>query len=100
MIKKIPKKEISYHTICVRQLYLKKKDFSLIRFVSREFRKSMLFLSFYRRAIMCRRAVRVNSQLKSHKRFADAFMTYCQLVDNARLYSTNALEGPPKVSLA
>ncbi|TYH11301.1 hypothetical protein ES288_A07G247300v1 [Gossypium darwinii] len=50
-----------------------------------------------RRAIMCRRAVRVNSQLKSHKRFANAFPTYCQLVDNARLYSTNALEGPPKL---
>ncbi|XP_073143618.1 calmodulin calcium-dependent NAD kinase isoform X2 [Henckelia pumila] len=50
-----------------------------------------------RRAIMCRRAVRVNSQLKSHKRFADAFITYCQLVDNARLYCTNALEGPPKL---
>lgn len=53
----------------------------------------------YRRAIMCRRAVRVKSQLKSHKRFANAFMTYCSLVDNARLYSTNALEGPPKVIL-
>ncbi|TMW88918.1 hypothetical protein EJD97_017907 [Solanum chilense] len=50
-----------------------------------------------RRAIMCRRAVRVNSQLKSHKRFANAFDTYCQLVDNARLYSTNTLEGPPKL---
>ncbi|RAL44241.1 hypothetical protein DM860_015601 [Cuscuta australis] len=50
-----------------------------------------------RRAIMCRRAVRVNSQLKSHKRFANAFTTYCNLVDNARLYSTNALEGPPKL---
>ncbi|GMI73861.1 hypothetical protein like AT1G06750 [Hibiscus trionum] len=50
-----------------------------------------------RRAIMCRRAVRVKSQLKSHKRFANAFPTYCQLVDNARLYSTNALEGPPKL---
>ncbi|KAI5680136.1 hypothetical protein M9H77_01363 [Catharanthus roseus] len=50
-----------------------------------------------RRAIMCRRAVRVKSQLKSHKRFANAFMTYCSLVDNARLYSTNALEGPPKL---
>ncbi|PKI64092.1 hypothetical protein CRG98_015536 [Punica granatum] len=49
-----------------------------------------------RRAIMCRRAVRVKSQLKSHKRFANAFLTYCQLVDNARLYCTNALEGPPK----
>lgn len=48
---------------------------------------------------MCRRAVRVNSQLKSHKRFANAFTTYCNLVDNARLYSTNALEGPPKVQL-
>ncbi|XP_020233352.1 uncharacterized protein LOC109813562 [Cajanus cajan] len=50
-----------------------------------------------RRAIMCRRAVRVKSQLTSHKRFADAFLTYCQLVDNARLYSTNSLEGPPKL---
>ncbi|KAL1547147.1 calmodulin calcium-dependent NAD kinase-like [Salvia divinorum] len=50
-----------------------------------------------RRAIMCRRAVRVNSQLKSHKRFAEAFMTYCNLVDNARLYCTNALEGAPKL---
>ncbi|KAK7277572.1 hypothetical protein RJT34_22587 [Clitoria ternatea] len=50
-----------------------------------------------RRAIICRRGVRVKSQLKSHKRFADAFMTYCQLVDNARLYSTNSLEGPPKL---
>ncbi|KAG2713545.1 hypothetical protein I3843_04G172300 [Carya illinoinensis] len=50
-----------------------------------------------RRAIMCRRAVRVNSQLKSHKRFANAFLTYCQLVDSARLYCTNALEGPPKL---
>ncbi|XP_062080751.1 calmodulin calcium-dependent NAD kinase isoform X1 [Humulus lupulus] len=50
-----------------------------------------------RRAIICRRAVRVMSQLKSHKRFANAFLTYCQLVDNARLYCTNALEGPPKM---
>ncbi|KAJ6405718.1 hypothetical protein OIU84_013642 [Salix udensis] len=50
-----------------------------------------------RRAIMCRRAVRVKSQLKSHKRFANAFLEYCHLVDNARLYCTNALEGPPKL---
>ncbi|KAG7653327.1 P-loop containing nucleoside triphosphate hydrolase [Arabidopsis suecica] len=50
-----------------------------------------------RRAIMCRRAVRVRSQLRSHKRFADAFPTYCSLVDNARLYCTNALEGSPKL---
>ncbi|KAL6968232.1 hypothetical protein U1Q18_034033 [Sarracenia purpurea var. burkii] len=50
-----------------------------------------------RRAIMCRRAVRVKSQLKSHKRFANAFTTYCHLVDNARLYCTNVLEGPPKL---
>nr|POE61612.1 hypothetical protein CFP56_64305 [Quercus suber] len=49
--------------------------------------------------ILSRRAVRVNSQLKSHKRFANAFLTYCQLVDNARLYCMNALEGPPKVCL-
>ncbi|XP_057960020.1 calmodulin calcium-dependent NAD kinase isoform X2 [Malania oleifera] len=48
-----------------------------------------------RRAIMVGRAVRVNSQLKSHKRFADAFPRYCQLVDNARLYCTNAVAGPP-----
>ncbi|KAK7245395.1 hypothetical protein RIF29_40236 [Crotalaria pallida] len=50
-----------------------------------------------RRAILTRRAVRVKSQLTSHKRFAEAFMTYCQLVDNARLYCTNALEGPAKL---
>lgn len=43
------------------------------------------------------RAVRVNSQLKSHKRFANAFPRYCQLVDNARLYCTNAVVGPPRV---
>ncbi|KAG5075644.1 hypothetical protein JHK84_056875 [Glycine max] len=46
-----------------------------------------------RRAIMTGRAVRVNSQLKSHKRFANAFPRYCKLVDNARLYCTNALIG-------
>ncbi|WCJ24429.1 P-loop containing nucleoside triphosphate hydrolases superfamily protein [Euphorbia peplus] len=50
-----------------------------------------------RRAIICRRAVRVRSQLKSHKRFANAFLSYCNLVDSARLYCTNALEGPPKM---
>lgn len=47
---------------------------------------------------MCRRAVRVRSQLTSHKRFAMAFRTYCNLVDNARLYLTNDLDGPPKVT--
>lgn len=46
---------------------------------------------------MCRRAVRVNSPLKSHKKFADASMTYCQLVENVWLYCTNALEGQAKV---
>ncbi|GLT99478.1 hypothetical protein SLE2022_169150 [Rubroshorea leprosula] len=50
-----------------------------------------------RRAILVRRAVRVNSQLKSHKRFANAFPKYCQLVDNARLYCTNSVGGPPKL---
>ncbi|PON53244.1 P-loop containing nucleoside triphosphate hydrolase [Parasponia andersonii] len=50
-----------------------------------------------RRAIMVGRAVRVNSQLKSHKRFASAFPRYCQLVDNARLYCTNVMGGPPKL---
>ncbi|KAK9684890.1 hypothetical protein RND81_10G240300 [Saponaria officinalis] len=50
-----------------------------------------------RRAICCRRGVRVRSQLKSHKRFASAFNTYCQLVDQARLFCTNTLEGPPKL---
>ncbi|KAH0993904.1 hypothetical protein GBA52_005387 [Prunus armeniaca] len=48
-----------------------------------------------RRAIMVRRAVRVNSQLQSHKRFASAFYGYCQLVDNARLYCTNSMTSPP-----
>ncbi|KAK9288170.1 hypothetical protein L1049_016619 [Liquidambar formosana] len=51
----------------------------------------------YRRAIMVGRAVRVNSQLKSHKRFAIAFPGYCRLVDNARLYCTNAVGGPPRL---
>jgi hypothetical protein len=37
--------------------------------------------------------VRVNSQLKSHKRFAVAFRKYCELVDKARLYSTNTIAG-------
>lgn len=46
-----------------------------------------------RRAIISGRAVRVNSQLRSHKRFAAAFRRYCDLVDNARLYSTNAIGG-------
>lgn len=50
-----------------------------------------------RRAIMVKRAVRVNSQLKSHKRFANAFPHYCKLVDNARLYCTNAVGEPPRL---
>ncbi|RZC52244.1 hypothetical protein C5167_020674 [Papaver somniferum] len=50
-----------------------------------------------RRAILMRRAVRVKSQLKSHKRFAMAFPRYCQLVDHARLYCTDAMGIPPKV---
>ncbi|CAN1797443.1 Calmodulin calcium-dependent NAD kinase [Linum perenne] len=50
-----------------------------------------------RRAIVTGRAVRVNSQLNSHKRFANAFPNYCKQVDNARLYSTNSLNGPPKL---
>lgn len=50
-----------------------------------------------RRAIMVRRAVRVKSQLKSHKSFASAFSSYCELVDNARLYSTGTVGGPPRL---
>lgn len=50
-----------------------------------------------RRAVIAGRAVRVKSQLKSHKRFATAFQGYCGLVDNARLYSTNST-GAAKVS--
>lgn len=50
-----------------------------------------------RRAIQIGRAVRVKAQLKSHKRFASAFPRYCELVDNARLYCTNAPGGPPKL---
>ncbi|KAM7256443.1 hypothetical protein ACFE04_012184 [Oxalis oulophora] len=50
-----------------------------------------------RRAILMNRAVRVNSQLTSHKRFANAFKRYCNLVDNARLYSTNSVGGPPRM---
>ncbi|TVU46071.1 hypothetical protein EJB05_05589, partial [Eragrostis curvula] len=44
-----------------------------------------------RRAIITGRAVRVKSQLQSHKRFAAAFQRYSQLVDGARLYSTNSM---------
>ncbi|XP_059298978.1 calmodulin calcium-dependent NAD kinase-like [Lycium ferocissimum] len=44
-----------------------------------------------RRAISTGRAVRVKSQLTSHKRFANAFPKYCNLVDNARLYCTNTI---------
>ncbi|CAA3016331.1 P-loop nucleoside triphosphate hydrolase superfamily [Olea europaea subsp. europaea] len=50
-----------------------------------------------RRAIHMGRAVRVKSQLNSHKRFANAFQRYSQLVDNARLYCTNAPGGPPRL---
>ncbi|XP_074315778.1 calmodulin calcium-dependent NAD kinase-like [Silene latifolia] len=50
-----------------------------------------------RRAIMVKRAVRVKSQLQSHKRFASAFSQYCLLVDNARLYCTSTLSGPPRL---
>ncbi|KAK9991904.1 hypothetical protein SO802_026889 [Lithocarpus litseifolius] len=50
-----------------------------------------------RRAIIMGRAVRVNSQLNSHKRFASAFLRYCQLVDNARLFCTNAMGGAPEL---
>jgi len=53
--------------------------------------------NFNRRAITTGRAVRVNSQLRSHKRFANAFPKYCKLADNARLYCTDAIGGPPKV---
>ncbi|MCH91946.1 P-loop containing nucleoside triphosphate hydrolases superfamily protein [Trifolium medium] len=51
-----------------------------------------------RRAIMTGEAVTVNSQLKSHKRFANAFPKYCELVDNARLYCTNGVGVPPQVN--
>jgi hypothetical protein len=44
-----------------------------------------------RRAIITKRAVRVRSQLQSHKRFAAAFRRYSRLVDGARLYSTNSM---------
>ncbi|KAI0518653.1 hypothetical protein KFK09_006089 [Dendrobium nobile] len=47
-----------------------------------------------RRAILMGRAVRVKPQLRSHKRFAAAFPKYCKLVDNARLYCTNAIASP------
>nr|GMD79374.1 hypothetical protein DY000_00000664 [Ipomoea batatas] len=50
-----------------------------------------------RRAIATGRAVRVKSQLKSHKRFATAFKSYSELVDNAKLYSTNDVDGPAKL---
>ncbi|KAL2490386.1 P-loop containing nucleoside triphosphate hydrolase superfamily protein [Abeliophyllum distichum] len=50
-----------------------------------------------RRAIHMGRAVRVKSQLKSHKSFANAFLRYSQLVDNARLYCTNTPGVPSRL---
>jgi hypothetical protein len=47
---------------------------------------------------MTKRAVRVKSQLESHKRFANAFPRYSKLVDSAKLYCTNVVSGPPKVT--
>lgn len=44
-----------------------------------------------RRAIVTGRAVRVRSQLVSHRRFAAAFRRYAGAVDGARLYSTNTM---------
>lgn len=49
---------------------------------------------------MVKRAVRVKSQLKSHKSFANAFPKYCELVDNAKLYCTNSVGGPPRVKMS
>ncbi|XP_031477813.1 calmodulin calcium-dependent NAD kinase-like [Nymphaea colorata] len=50
-----------------------------------------------RRAIIMGRAVRVSSQLRSHKMFATGFPKYCKLVDEAMLFSTNAVGGPAKL---
>ncbi|XP_052731044.1 calmodulin calcium-dependent NAD kinase [Vigna angularis] len=50
-----------------------------------------------RRVVVTGRAVRVSAQLKSHQNFARAFPDYCELVDNARLYFTNAIDHPPKL---
>lgn len=51
-----------------------------------------------RRAIITGRAVRVKSQLVSHKRFAAAFHNYCHLVDGAKLYSSNSLGSPQLIA--
>lgn len=51
-----------------------------------------------RRAIITGRAVRVKSQLMSHKRFAAAFQRYCHLVDGAKLYSSNSLGSPQLIA--
>ncbi|KAK4383457.1 hypothetical protein Sango_2774200 [Sesamum angolense] len=58
---------------------------------SRKRSLSTIVTAATRRAIMCGRALRVNSQLKSHKRFADAFTTYCQLVDYTAAMDGKAL---------
>ncbi|EPS57198.1 hypothetical protein M569_17622, partial [Genlisea aurea] len=50
-----------------------------------------------RRAIYMGRAVRVKSQLRSHKKFAAAFPKYTHLVDNARLYCSNLAGEPPRL---
>lgn len=51
-----------------------------------------------RRAIITGRAVRVKSQLMSHKRFAANFQKYCQLVDGAKLYSSNSMGSPQLIA--
>ncbi|XP_027912536.1 uncharacterized protein LOC114191377 [Vigna unguiculata] len=50
-----------------------------------------------RKAIITRSAVNINSQLKSHKMFANAFPRYCNLVDYARLCCTNVVGRSPNV---
>ncbi|XP_052731043.1 calmodulin calcium-dependent NAD kinase-like isoform X2 [Vigna angularis] len=49
------------------------------------------------KAIITRSAVNVNSQLKYHKMFANAFPRYCDLVDKAILSGADFVGSPPNV---
>lgn len=50
-----------------------------------------------RRAILTKRGVPVDAQLRSHMLFARSIEEYCELVDQATVYSTNSVGNPPQV---
>ncbi|XP_024528801.1 uncharacterized protein LOC9631455 [Selaginella moellendorffii] len=50
-----------------------------------------------RRAIITKRAVPIKGQLRSHKLFAGSLEKYCELVDNAKIYTTNKVGEPAEL---